>query len=76
MIVSYFIGYSETLKSYRIYILAQQKILMTVDVKFFQDVRPSSSQVSPLVIERSEEVASPDVYSEAREESDLGVHEV
>jgi hypothetical protein len=48
--------------------------MVSQDVKFDEDVWSSRSQVSPLVIEGSEEVVVPD-NSKVREESDPSVDE-
>jgi hypothetical protein len=57
------------------YIPVQGKTTVNGDVKFDEDMWSSRSQVSPLVIERSEEVAIPKSNLEVREELDLGVDE-
>ena len=56
MISSCVVGYNETSTTYTIYIIAQLKTLVIQDVKFDEKVRSSSSQISPSLIERSEEV--------------------
>jgi hypothetical protein len=47
--------------------------VVSQDVKFDEDVWSSRSQVSPSMIEGSEEVVVPEFDSEVREESDPGV---
>ena len=59
MILSCFVGYNGTFKAYIIYILVHRNTMVSKEVKFDEDMCSSRSQVSPLVIELSEEVFVP-----------------
>jgi hypothetical protein len=76
MISSCVVGYNETSTTYTIYIIAQLKTLVIQDVKYDEKVRSSSSQISPSLIERSEEVVFLYIDSKVKEESNIGVYKV
>ena len=50
MIIYYFVGYTEIYKYYNIYIPTKWKIVISIYVKFDEDVWSYRSYVSPLVI--------------------------
>ena len=54
----------------------QRETLLRKDVKFHEDVRYSSLQNSPSVIEENEEVFAPNIDPETHHESDSNINEV
>lgn len=54
-----FVDYNETSKAYSIYILAQQKTVVTQDIEFVEEGWSSESHKSPTELEEGEKLVVP-----------------